>query len=164
MKQSKCRSTDDGMASCVVSVMGQRCTCPDEAVASPSLPASEHSTTRKAQSKQHTSLRWKTIRSGLLFVLACLTSPCCTPLFVPLGLALLAGTPLALWLTAYLGWVYGAFTLVCVSSLVFAFRPLRKRFERISVHSLHSSPLQVRPVLVRKSPDAFSLDPTQDMI
>ena len=47
---------------------------------------------------------------------ACVTSPCCTPLFVPLGLALLAGTPAAVWLSANLGWVYGGLTLVSIIS------------------------------------------------
>jgi hypothetical protein len=50
---------------------------------------------------------WKKIRSGIMFVIACVASPCCTPLIVPLGLALLAGTPFAIWASAHLGWVYG---------------------------------------------------------
>jgi len=61
---------------------------------------------------------WQKIRAGLMFGLACVTSPCCTPFMVPLGLALLAGTPAAVWLTHYLGWVYGGLTLVSVVSLI----------------------------------------------
>jgi len=68
------------------------------------------------------SNRRATVRSGALFIIACLASPCCTPLYVPLALALLAGTPTAVWLSARIGWVYGALTVVSVVSLVLAFR------------------------------------------
>ena len=67
-------------------------------------------------------MRWNRVRCGLLFVVACFTSPCCAPLYVPLLLALLAGTPVAGWLTAHVGWVYGALTLVSLVSLVVAVR------------------------------------------
>jgi hypothetical protein len=53
-----------------------------------------------------------------MFVIACVASPCCTPLIVPLGIALLAGTPLALWFSAHLGWVYGGLTIISAISLV----------------------------------------------
>jgi hypothetical protein len=57
-----------------------------------------------------------------MFVLGCITSPCCTPLIVPLGLSMLVGTPAAIWLGHNLGWVYGALTLVSIASFVIAFR------------------------------------------
>lgn len=62
------------------------------------------------------------IRSGVLFMVACLTSPCCTPLYVPLLFVLLAGTPAAVWLSANVGWVYGGLTLISIISFVLAFR------------------------------------------
>jgi hypothetical protein len=65
---------------------------------------------------------WKKIHSGFMFVVACIASPCCTPLIVPLGLALLAGTPVAVWASTNLGWVYGGLTLLSVVSFVLAFR------------------------------------------
>ena len=65
---------------------------------------------------------WKKIRSGLMFGVACITSPCCTPIIVPIVLALLAGTPLAVWLSAYVGWVYGGLTLLSAISLILGFR------------------------------------------
>jgi hypothetical protein len=71
-------------------------------------------------------LKDKTL-AGLLFLLACLTSPCCTPLIVPLGLALLVGTPLAAWLGHYLGWVYGGLTLVSVLSFFLGLHRLRQK-------------------------------------
>ncbi len=70
---------------------------------------------------------WQRIRSGVMFVIACVASPCCTPLIVPLGLALLAGTPVAVWASANLGWVYGGLTLLSVISFVLAFRWLGQK-------------------------------------
>jgi len=74
---------------------------------------------------------WKKIRSGVMFAIACVASPCCTPLVLPLGLALLAGTPVALWLSANIGWVYGALTLVSLISFVLGFRWLGQKSESI---------------------------------
>ena len=65
---------------------------------------------------------WKKIRSGVMFGIACVASPCCTPLIVPLGLSLLAGTPVALWLSANVGWVYGGLTLLSIASFVLVYR------------------------------------------
>lgn len=62
------------------------------------------------------------VRSGLAFLVACFLSPCCAPLIVPLALALLAGTPAAVWLSAHLGPVYGALTVLAIVSLVLAVR------------------------------------------
>lgn len=70
---------------------------------------------------------WKRIRSGLMFGIACVASPCCTPIIVPLGLALLAGTPIAIWLSANIGWVYGGLTLLSIVSLVLGFRWVGQR-------------------------------------
>jgi hypothetical protein len=64
----------------------------------------------------------QTIRSGAAFAVACITSPCCTPIIVPIAIALLAGTPIAGFLSLYIGWVYGALTLVSIVSLVLAIR------------------------------------------
>jgi hypothetical protein len=65
-----------------------------------------------------------------MFIVACVTSPCCTPLIVPLGIALLAGTPLALWLSAHLGWVYGGLTIVSAVSLVLGLRWMGQKSEK----------------------------------
>jgi len=81
---------------------------------------------------------WKKIRSGLMFAIACVASPCCTPLIVPLGLALLAGTPIAVWASANLGWVYGALTLLSIVSLVLGFRWLGARSKRENERSTSS--------------------------
>ena len=70
---------------------------------------------------------WKKIRSGFMFGIACIASPCCTPLIVPLGLALLAGTPVAVWASAHLGWIYGGLTLVSIVSLVMGLRWLGQK-------------------------------------
>jgi hypothetical protein len=60
--------------------------------------------------------RWSFGPSGVLLALACLTSPCCTPLIVPLFLSLFVGTPAALWLTQHGGWIYGVLTGVSLLS------------------------------------------------
>lgn len=65
---------------------------------------------------------WKKIRGGVMFGIACITSPCCTPIIVPIAIALLAGTPVAVWLSTYIGWVYGGLTLLSVVTLVLGFR------------------------------------------
>jgi membrane protein implicated in regulation of membrane protease activity len=73
---------------------------------------------------------WHRVRSGLAFLLACFLSPCCAPLIVPLAIALLAGTPAALWLSANLGLIYGAMTALSIVSLVLAVRWWGGRRER----------------------------------
>jgi hypothetical protein len=57
------------------------------------------------------------VRGGWLLAIGCLVSPCCAPLLVPIGLALLAGSPIAAWLTVHLDWVYGALTLLSALSI-----------------------------------------------
>lgn len=67
------------------------------------------------------------LRGPLLFLIACCTSPCCTPLIVPLLLTLMAGTPVAVWTSHYLGWVYGVLTVISLISLVLGLRWMGKR-------------------------------------
>ena len=62
-----------------------------------------------------------------MFAAACIASPCCTPLIVPVVLSLLSGTPVAVWLGQHLGWVYGGLTLVSALSFVLAVRWMSKR-------------------------------------
>ena len=86
---------------------------------------------------------WKKIRSGFMFVVACIASPCCTPLIVPLGLALLAGTPVAIWASAHLGWVYGGLTLLSIISLVLRFRWMRQQSEsKLSIENARKAAIQ----------------------
>lgn len=70
---------------------------------------------------------WLKIRSGVMFVIACIASPCCTPLYVPLLLALLAGTPIVAWLATNVGWLYAALTLLSILSLVVGLRWARQK-------------------------------------
>jgi membrane protein implicated in regulation of membrane protease activity len=86
---------------------------------------------------------WKKIRSGVMFLIACVASPCCTPLIVPIGLALLAGTPFAVWASAHLGWVYGGLTLLSVVSLVLGLRWMRQKSEsKTSEGKVAKQPIQ----------------------
>jgi hypothetical protein len=68
---------------------------------------------------------WQQGRSALMLGIACLTSPCCTPILVSMALTLLAGTPAAVWIGQYTWWVYSTFTLVSLVSLVVGVRWFR---------------------------------------
>ena len=72
-----------------------------------------------------------------MFLVACFTSPCCTPLIVPLAITLLAGTPVALWMSQNLGWVYGVLTVISIISFVLALRRMGKRDQSV--------PIPIRP-------------------
>ena len=99
-----CATTEDG---------GEICT----------LPASREPAA-KVEDEPRSSL-WKRTRGAGMFAVACITSPCCTPLIVPVVLGMLAGTPAAAWMGANLGWVFGGLTLISAGSLVLAFRWMR---------------------------------------
>jgi hypothetical protein len=105
-----CRTAEDGSTYCAVPQNGQAASC----------------NTTAANSNVVKNSLWKTVRGWLMFGVACLTSPCCTPLIVPLALALLAGTPVAAWLGQNLGWVYSGLTLLSIVSFVLAVRWLNK--------------------------------------
>jgi len=64
---------------------------------------------------------WQQIRSGVMFVLSAITCPCHLPIVLPLVLALLAGTPVGVWVTQNVGWVYGGMTLLFFGSLALGF-------------------------------------------
>jgi hypothetical protein len=70
---------------------------------------------------------WSKIRSGVMFVIACIASPCCTPLFVPLLLGLMAGTPIAAWLATHIGWLYAGLTVLSILSLMVGLRWARQK-------------------------------------
>lgn len=97
-------------------------------------------------------MRWDRVRSGLMFMVACFTSPCCAPLYVPLTLALLAGTPAAGWLTASVGWIYGALTLVSLASLVIAVRWWGGKRERAAREASRAAVAQPRTTFEEVTP------------
>jgi len=110
--------TEDGNSLCVPGACS--CSAENESKQPVSLPAVPEIKKRSL---------WHKIRVGVLFVIACIASPCCTPLIVPLGIALLAGTPVALWMSAHLGWVYGGLTLLSVLSFALGFLWTDKKHE-----------------------------------
>mgnify|MGYP000156236096 CR=1 FL=1 len=65
---------------------------------------------------------WQKIRSGVMFAVSVITCPCHLPIVLPLALALLAGTPAAVWITQNVGWVYGGMTILFFVSLALGFR------------------------------------------
>ena len=70
---------------------------------------------------------WRQIRGFVMFGVACVLSPCCTPILIAFALGVLVGTPAALWIGANRGWLYGALTLLAMVSGVMAFRWSRTR-------------------------------------
>lgn len=121
MADECCRTTEDGTTYCAL---------PDNRQTEPNrvTPASEPPSF------------WTTIRGGAMFVVACALSPCCTPLLVPLALALAAGTPFAAWASLNLGLIYGVLTLVSVVSFVLAWRWIQPG--RADARDRKASPMQ----------------------
>lgn len=79
-------------------------------------------TCESCQQSRSEDVRQNSISGALMFVLGCLTSPCCTPLLIPLLLGLFVGTPFAVWVSANLGLIYGGLTLISVISFTLAYR------------------------------------------
>jgi hypothetical protein len=124
-KTSDCCSTAaDGSAVCIVPQNGVKADCACNTVSIQQIDVVQ--TDELPKQTVHNPV-WGNIRGGLLFAIACITSPCCTPLLVPLVLWLFAGTPVAVWLGHNLGWVYGGLTLVSIASFVMLWRWLNKR-------------------------------------
>lgn len=127
MSENCCQTTEDGSAVCVVSDAGgegeQPCSYPTNQVIDPT-------SVRNLTSAHETGSRWRKIRGAVMFGVACVTSPCCTPLIVPILIALLAGTPAAVWMSQNLGLVFGGLTLLSAVSFVLGLRWMRQKSTR----------------------------------
>ena len=140
--------TEEGAAVCVPGA----CSCSSNAKSNEAISLSLPSVSKNQKTVSQNSIQinnnqeqtmWKKIRSGLMFGVACITSPCCTPILVPIILALLAGTPVAVWLSAYVGWVYGGLTLLSVISLVLGVRWMgQKNASKVSSPKAPVQPIQ----------------------
>jgi len=64
---------------------------------------------------------WQKTRSGIMFVISFISCPCHLPITIPFLLLILAGTPLAVWITQHGGWIYGVMTGVFILSLALGF-------------------------------------------
>lgn len=111
MAEDCCKTTEDGVTYCAL----------------PGTAQGKIENQVLMQPKNKASTFWHKIRGGAMFVVACLLSPCCTPLFVPLGLALVAGTPFAVWASLNVGWIYGGLTLLSIVSFVLGWRWLQTK-------------------------------------
>lgn len=142
--QGCCSTTDEGAAICLVPSTGQSssCGCRQDEPAT----LSEYNLEQSRPILQKNTSNWQKLRSGAMFAVACITSPCCTPLIVPLALALLAGTPAAVWLSAHLGWVYGGLTVVSVISLILGVRWLKQK--TTIKHFAHTTTQSQLPVML----------------
>lgn len=102
MADDCCKTTEDGVTYCTLPSSGQ------------SLKEKQD----QFQTDGTASPLWQKLRGGAMFAVGCVLSPCCTPLLVPLGLALAAGTPFAVWASLNIGLVYGALTLLSIVSFI----------------------------------------------
>lgn len=75
--------TEDGAAVCVPGA----CSCSSETKSSESIRISAPPI-NKSQNQEINV--WKKIRSAVMFGVACIASPCCTPIIIPITIALLA--------------------------------------------------------------------------
>ncbi|MBI1802469.1 MAG: hypothetical protein HYR71_12660 [Chloroflexi bacterium] len=86
-----------------------------------------------------------------MLVLSAIACPCHLPISLPLTLALLAGTPAAVWITQNVGWVYGGMTILFVVSLAFGLRWMgqanaaREVCEQRPAHSIKMPSIQTAP-------------------
>jgi membrane protein implicated in regulation of membrane protease activity len=92
---------------------------------------------------------WGKIRGFVMFTIACIASPCCTPLIVPIVIALLAGSPVAIWMSQNLGLVYGGLTLISILSFVLGFRWMRKTNRNTGFAQPESSLVSSTPKIKR---------------
>jgi mercuric ion transport protein len=92
---------------------------------------------------------WQKVRTGIMLVGAAVTCPCHIPLTLPFVLALLAGTPAAIWLGQNVGWVYGGMTVLFLLSLAIGLRWMQanvtSRSDRQSVGHVGKSGEQAIP-------------------
>lgn len=127
--ESCCRTTESGAQVCVRPTDGQKAACASQSEATisaaeiPVLPV-QLTAPRVRSAPQEIGQKF---RAGVLLTVACVASPCCTPILVSLVLAALAGTPAAAWIGHNLGWVYGGLTLLSVISFVAGWRLLNRR-------------------------------------
>ncbi len=166
IKQDTCCASDDTGTACRVPVNGQPgCHCASQAKSAVLFerPYSVDEL-RLIMEQNVVALAMKPVRlapknkrdvrrniGGILMLgIACITSPCCMPFVVPAMLALLAGTPVAVWLAHNVGWVYGGLTLVSLISMVLGLRwiwgslalhpPAENRRSDRSIPHLRSAP------------------------
>lgn len=124
---SCCSTTEDGNTVCIVPQGGQAtsCGCSSSLSDEQKTQSSISIPIEQPISSSSESMGQK-LRTGFMIGVACITSPCCTPLIVPLVIALLAGTPIAWWISQNLGLVYGGLTLISIMSAVIVFRRVSK--------------------------------------
>jgi hypothetical protein len=133
-KSGCCSTSEEGGAMCVVPQDGKHLEASQRrnTIAAFGLQVRPDPLKAEVVGRESQSL-WMRVRGGVMFGIACITSPCCTPLIVPVILSLLAGTPAAVWLGANLGWVFGGLTLISVMSLVLGWRWMNTPKGRITV-------------------------------
>jgi len=90
---------------------------------------------------------WQRIRSGAMFTISAITCPCHLPLSLPLALALLAGTPVAVWISTHTGWIIGGMTLVFLLGLALGYAWMNQPVDPTCDPKLAP---QIKPPMVEK--------------
>lgn len=113
-----CATTEEGASICIVPESGKAsgCGCSSQLIDSEDEGKRPFPSTIKIPNSP------SKIKSGIMFGIACIASPCGAPLIMPFLLILLAGTPIAIWISANMGWVYGGLTLFALISFFLAYR------------------------------------------
>ena len=92
---------------------------------------------------------WQKIRGGLMIAFAVITCPCHLPIVVPLLAALFAGTPAAILIAKYTGWVYGVTTALFALTLGLALQwtnqPTAAECDPQLPNSVNKSMMQIAP-------------------
>lgn len=136
-----CDTTDDGSAICTVS---------------------QAKPINLNEFRTRSSSLWYRVRGSTMLGIACLTSPCCTLLILPLGLTLMAGTPVALWIGNHLGWFYGLLTLLSVVSFWLGLRWLGQS-KSTPLNTRSARPFDI-PFMVSSLGDKTDAEPTKSSI
>ena len=92
---------------------------------------------------------WQKIRGGLMVAFAIITCPCHLPIVVPLLAALLAGTPAAILIAKYTGWVYGVmaglFALTLGLALQWTNPPIAAECDPQLPNTVNKTMMQIAP-------------------
>ena len=92
---------------------------------------------------------WQKIRGGLMVAFSVITCPCHLPIVLPLFAALFAGTPIAILIAKYTGWVYGVMTVLFALTLGLALQwtnpPTATECDPQLPHMVNKSMMQIAP-------------------
>ena len=97
---------------------------------------------------------WQKFRGGLMVVFSLITCPCHLPIVLPLLATLFAGTPAAILIAKYTGWVYGVMTVLFALTLGLALQwtnqPTAAECDPKLPNTVNKSAMQTAPKRVER--------------